>query len=299
LRDTDGDHVFDPDDICVNEPAGDHPDPARRGCSLADTDHDLVFEPDDLCPTTAQGDHPDPERRGCPDVDDDNDSVLNHADQCRTVHQGWHPDAARPGCPLPDRDNDSIPDATDACPDVPGAPSLNPRRNGCPGLVLISEGQIRILRPVFFATNRDVILPRSRSVLTAIVEALRASPDIRRLSIDGFTDDVGDDAANLELSRRRAANVMAWLVTAGIDATRLESHGYGETRPLMVGTTAPVRAANRRVELHIVDPAPLPHDAEAGLHAPAPAPAPAASSRHHRTPHAPRPHTGATPPHRH
>jgi len=172
LLDSDHDGIDDRDDLCPTEPRGDHPDPARLGCPLPDSDADGVYDPDDACPTTPAGPTPDPERAGCPDGDDDGDGVLNHADQCRTEHAGFHPDPARPGCPLPDQDHDMIPDATDACPTEPGAPSSNPRRNGCPGLVVMHLDSISIEQPVFFATGRETILPRSRGVLTALAEAL-------------------------------------------------------------------------------------------------------------------------------
>jgi outer membrane protein OmpA-like peptidoglycan-associated protein len=255
--DSDGDGVFDPDDVCVREPAGGHPDPdpARRGCPLRDSDGDGVFDGTDVCPTSPQGPNPDPTRAGCPDGDDDADAVLNHADQCPAEPQGLQPDPARGGCPAPDRDRDTVPDATDHCPDRPGAPSPNPRLNGCPGLVQILDGQVRINRPVFFATNRDTILPRSNAVLRAVADALAATPAIRRVSVEGHTDNVGPADRNLDLSQRRADSVRRWLTDHGIDASRLEARGFGADRPLRPNVTARNRAANRRVEFHITDPA--------------------------------------------
>ncbi|MBK6530476.1 MAG: OmpA family protein [Deltaproteobacteria bacterium] len=253
-RDRDGDGVTDAGDLCPDAPAGEHPDPTRAGCPAADTDGDGVFDPQDLCVTTPPGDHPDPERAGCPDGDDDADGVFNHVDQCRGEAQGLHPDAARPGCPLPDRDHDTVPDATDACPDVVGAPNIEPRRNGCPGLVEVRDGMIVILQPVFFATNRDRILPTSNRVLSAVVAALRAQPEIRRIAVEGHTDNVGSDEANLALSQRRAQAVAVWLTQHGIVAGRVEARGLGASRPIVPNDSASGRAANRRVEFHILDP---------------------------------------------
>lgn len=258
LPDTDGDGVHDRDDLCATVPRGDHPDPSRAGCPMPDADTDGVFDPDDICPTTAQGEHPDPARLGCPDGDDDGDGVLNASDQCRDRHQGFHPDLARAGCPQPDGDNDTVPDAVDACPTRPGAPSRDPRRNGCPSLVTVTIDHIQIQRPVFFATNQDTILPRSRAVLEALLDALLATPEIRRVAIEGHTDDVGDDAFNLDLSRRRAESVMRWLVEHGVEASRLEAAGFGETRPVRPGTRRRDREANRRVEFRVIDPPPPP-----------------------------------------
>lgn len=256
LLDSDGDGVDDRSDVCPNEAHGRHPDPAREGCPTPDTDADGVFDHEDVCPTTGAGPTPDPTRAGCPDGDDDVDAVLNASDVCRTEHAGFHPDPARLGCPLPDRDHDMIPDATDACPDEAGAPSANARRHGCPGLVTLHIDSISIEQPVYFATGGDTILPRSRRLLTALAEAMRLTPEIRRISIEGHTDSVGSDEDNLDLSSRRAASVMAWLVAHGIDESRLEAHGFGETRPVAEGETRAAREENRRVEFRVLDPVP-------------------------------------------
>ncbi|MDO8934237.1 MAG: OmpA family protein [Deltaproteobacteria bacterium] len=255
-RDRDRDGVADPADLCPEVAAGDHPDPTRLGCPASDGDGDGVYDHEDRCATTPAGPSPDPERPGCPDADTDTDGVLDHADQCRTEPQGLHPDPARPGCALPDRDHDTVPDATDACPDVVGAPSPVARRNGCPGLVVVRGGMIVILQPVFFATNRDRILAPSFRVLTAVVAALRAQPEIRRVGVEGHTDNVGGDEANLALSQRRAQSVVAWLVAHGVEPGRVEGRGYGAARPLVPNDSASGRAANRRVEFHILDPQP-------------------------------------------
>lgn len=255
LLDRDHDGIDDRDDVCPEDPRGDHPDPVRAGCPMSDADQDGVFDANDACPTTPAGPTPDPERAGCPDGDDDSDGVLNAVDQCRTEHAGMHPDPARPGCPVADSDHDNIPDDVDACPDRAGAPSSNPRRNGCPGLLVVHADSIVIEQPVYFATGRETILARSNALMTAIAEAMRLTPEIHRISIEGHTDDVGADEANLELSTRRAQSVMAWLVAHGVDASRLEAHGFGESRPIAEGTSRGAREENRRVEFRVVDPA--------------------------------------------
>ncbi len=254
LEDRDRDGVYDHDDLCPDTPQGDHPDPERRGCPEGDRDHDGVVDSQDQCPDTPQGDHPDPHRAGCPDGDNDHDGVLNSVDLCPDEPAGLHPDPARPGCPAPDRDHDTVPDAVDHCPDQPGAPSTDPMRNGCPGLVRVEQGMIHILEQVFFATDRDVILPRSNRVLTAVADVLRATPAIHRLAVEGHTDNVGTEAHNMDLSRRRANAVMNWLVAHGVEATRLEAHGYGPTRPIESNATAAGRAHNRRSDFRIIDP---------------------------------------------
>jgi OOP family OmpA-OmpF porin len=71
-----------------------------------------------------------------------------------------------------------------------------------------------------------------------------------RLSIEGHTDNVGDDAYNLQLSERRAAAVKAYLVgSLGVSGARLEVAGLGETRPVADNGTAEGQQQNRRVDL--------------------------------------------------
>lgn len=256
LNDTDGDLVLDPDDLCVTVPAGDHPDPERRGCPTPDSDNDLVLDPQDQCVTTPQGPHPDPERPGCPDGDLDHDTYLDHADRCPDVSAGAHPDPARPGCPQPDGDHDLVPDGDDRCPTVPGAPSSDATQNGCPVHgVSVGSGHIHILEPVFFDTDLDVIKARSFPVLEAVADVLRSTPYIRRVRIEGHTDDRASREHNLDLSQRRAASVMRWLSEHGVEASRLEAQGFGPDRPVVSNQTREGRARNRRVEFIITDPA--------------------------------------------
>ncbi len=278
--DTDGDGVFDHEDQCVNEPMGATPDPARRGCPLRDRDGDGVLDPEDQCVDQPQGANPDPTRRGCPAGDRDNDGVFDHEDQCPDVPRMPFPDPQRNGCPLPDADHDQVPEPPDACPGVPGVPSPDPARNGCPSTdVRMEGGQILILEQVFFDTDRDTIKRRSNRILQAVVDVLRAAPHIRRVSVDGHTDNRASDEHNLDLSQRRANSVMRWLVEHGIEASRLEAHGYGASRPIDTNATSAGRARNRRVEFVIIDP-PQPREAATQM-APPPAPGPAAPAEHH------------------
>jgi outer membrane protein OmpA-like peptidoglycan-associated protein len=218
-----------------------------------DTDRDGIIDAKDACPEIPAGPTPDPERPGCPDGDDDADGYVNHADNCPKEPPGPHPDPARPGCPKSDRDRDTVPDDVDACPDEPGAPHDDPKLNGCPGLVRVDESQIAINKPVFFATDKATILKKSFPVLRAVAAALRATPAITSLSIEGHTDDRGSDAYNMDLSTRRAESVRKFLIAEGIEASRLTAVGFGKLRRVNDSRTAAARAGNRRVEFRIVE----------------------------------------------
>jgi OOP family OmpA-OmpF porin len=102
---------------------------------------------------------------------------------------------------------------------------------------------------ICFAFARAEIRPQSERVLNEIAAVLKAHAALR-LRVDGHTDNVGVDASNLELSKRRAAAVKAALVTRyHIDAARLSTDGYGASSPREKNDTPEGRARNRRVEL--------------------------------------------------
>ena len=88
-------------------------------------------------------------------------------------------------------------------------------------------------------------------MLPEIVQLLKANPTIKKMMIEGHTDNRGAAAMNLDLSKRRAASVKSWLMQHGIEPGRLDSEGYGMTRPIQTNDTNEGRQANRRVEFKI------------------------------------------------
>jgi OmpA-OmpF porin, OOP family len=213
-----------------------------------DRDHDGVPDARDQCPDVI-GD-PRGLRPGCP-PDADGDGIADADDHCPTVFGVPSADPARHGCPS-DRDEDGIPDGSDACPDEKGEKSQDPKQNGCPPSVRVGRGSILISDQVNFATGSDVLAPESSRVLAQVADVMKQHPEIARVAVDGHTDDVGTDKANLGLSRRRAAAVVRWLVAHGVDERRLEARGFGARQPIADRKTPEGRAKNRRVEFQIL-----------------------------------------------
>ncbi|MCB9601484.1 MAG: OmpA family protein [Sandaracinus sp.] len=118
-------------------------------------------------------------------------------------------------------------------------------------LVQVEDEQVVILEQIQFAFDSDEILEESFGLMQQISNALRDNPQIRRVEIQGHTDDQGNYDYNAQLSQRRAESVQRWLVEHGIDAERLRARGYGESQPLVRDTTEEARARNRRVEFRI------------------------------------------------
>lgn len=200
-----------------------------------------------------------------PPSDRDGDGIIDEKDACPDVPETVNGFEDEDGCPdepppppppepiaapvVLDRDGDGVPDAVDNCPDVPGSPDFQ----GCPEAqrVRIEKDRLYITETVRFATGKAIIDKRSFALLNNIAAVLIAHPEIQEMEVAGHTDDVGSDASNLVLSQKRSAAVVAYLIKAGVAGSRLQSAGYGESRPIMVGTSTQARAANRRVEFNI------------------------------------------------
>lgn len=158
-----------------------------------------------------------------------------------------------------DSDGDGIPDARDRCPNEPETFNGVEDTDGCPETATRVElvgNQIRFRggAGISFTAATSSLTPESLPVLEELRALLQATPTIRRVRLEGHTDDQGSERHNFELSEQRVVAVGAWLVGHGIPRERLEWIGYGETRPLVPGNTEDARARNRRVEILVSDP---------------------------------------------
>jgi outer membrane protein OmpA-like peptidoglycan-associated protein len=108
---------------------------------------------------------------------------------------------------------------------------------------------------VKFKTASAVIMPGkdSEEVLVAVQQVLNEHPEIKKVRVEGHTDNRGNAAMNMKLSAARAASVVKWLTGHGIEAARLTSEGFGLTKPLDTNDTEEGRHNNRRVEFHIAE----------------------------------------------
>ena len=112
---------------------------------------------------------------------------------------------------------------------------------------LITEGRLTTCG-ITFNVNKTDIKPESYGTLNDIATVLRENPSVK-VKIVGHTDSDGDDALNLDLSKRRAESVMNELSSRfGIDASRMQAEGAGESNPAAPNDTPSNKAMNRRVE---------------------------------------------------
>ena len=145
----------------------------------------------------------------------------------------------------------SKPVVADDPPDPPVIPHPSPGVSSGESPILLEKGKSVILKGVNFELNRAALTADSEPVLTALFNALLASPDIEILIV-GHTDFAGSRDFNQSLSFHRAQAVYTWLVKRGISAKRLMVAGKGSDEPIEDNFTMQGRAANRRIELRVM-----------------------------------------------
>ena len=230
--DTDGDGIQDSEDSC--------PDAAGlaefKGCP--DTDEDGVSDNNDRCPNVAGLS----DMAGCPDTD--GDGITDMRDGC--------PSEAGPrgnrGCPWPDSDGDSVADKDDKCPNEVGTVA----NDGCPETPSedVQATLASYAKTINFDYGKTSIKEEANRTLQAIVEILVQYPNANFV-VEGHTDSVGSTAFNQKLSEQRAAVIVDFLTSNGVDASRLSSVGFGETSPVSSNDTKEGMAQNRRVEVKL------------------------------------------------
>ena len=105
---------------------------------------------------------------------------------------------------------------------------------------------------ILFDVDQAELKPGGMQQLGRVAEFLRQNPD-RNVLIEGHTDSTAPDSYNLALSQRRSNAVEDFLITQGVDPTRILATGYGEQLPIASNATAAGRQANRRVEIVVLD----------------------------------------------
>jgi OmpA-OmpF porin, OOP family len=226
--DTDGDGLPDHLDNCPQIPGLKE----NGGCPVDDSDGDGISDEDDKCPEEAGL----IKFNGCPDTD--GDDIPDYLDDC--------PNQKGPkylkGCP--DSDGDGVPDYADKCILIPGPVS----NFGCPELKK-EEKQVLVnaMQSVQFDLNSSELKKESFAILDQVVELMKKY-DYYDLSIEGHTDNIGKEAFNQLLSENRANRCKDYLISKGINASRVTSKGYGIDKPIADNNTVEGRMQNRRVE---------------------------------------------------
>src|SRR5262249_7603828 len=119
--------------------------------------------------------------------------------------------------------------------------------------VEVTSEKVTIDTKIMFDFDSAVIRSESFSILNQVALTLLANPQLKKIRVEGHTDERGTDAYNLVLSQRRAESVMTYLIGRKVPGERLEAVGYGESKPLVNGHDERAWSKNRRVEFTILD----------------------------------------------
>jgi len=169
-------------------------------------------------------------------ADKDHDGIEDAKDRCVDTPIGVKVDVD--GCAY-DRDQDGVKDYEDVCPNSMAHAKV--KADGCADFVSFN---------LYYAPRVNQITPKSMSVLEKAVGFLKEHPEYK-VKITGHTDNIGDDAYNLKLSKDRAADVLKIFNRKGINFNRLESSGEGEVNPIETNETDKGRQLNRRIAVEL------------------------------------------------
>ncbi len=117
--------------------------------------------------------------------------------------------------------------------------------------IIILENKIEVRQEIHFKKGKASLMAKSNKILSQVVDILKQNPQIKKLKIEGHTDNRGKAKFNKYLSQKRAEAVLDYLVNNGVEATRLTAVGYGAEMPIASNRTRSGRKKNRRVEFII------------------------------------------------
>ena len=146
-----------------------------------------------------------------------------------------------------DSDGDGVNDDADRCPNTPVGERVGPR--GCPCDVTVQ---------LQYELNSDRLTAEDKVKLDAVAQQLKTL-SFESGEVGGYADSTGDEAYNLELSKRRAQSALDYLVTLGVATGQMTAAGYGEANPIGDNATPEGQALNRRAVIRRTDCGPPPH----------------------------------------
>ena len=193
-------------------------------------------------------------------VDSDKDGVPDDKDDCPNTKAGV--EVSKNGCEvqiLLDSDNDGLTDDVDKCPNTPYNLRKNVDASGCAKEIkeikkqnsdvkeFATEGDTINLH-IEFDTYKHDIKPKYNKKIKEFAKYIKSLGPKTVVIINGYTDNSGNNAQNIKISRERAFAVRNALIKAGLKPSQVRAYGNGPLNPIATNDTADGRAKNRRIE---------------------------------------------------
>ena len=224
--------------------------------ATTDSDGDGITDAEDRCPSKAEDVDKFEDHDGCPDTDNDDDGLADSDDLCPDEPEDIDGVDDGDGCIDPDDDGDGIADVDDVCPRAPETFNGLLDDDGCPDEALsrikVEGNQILLLEPLQFMGKTPELNASAYLILSELSVYLEASPGVR-VRIEAHTDSNGTEDENRVLTEEQARTIREYLSEQGVSLDRMEVVGYGSRIPIHTNRTESGRAANRRVEIYIVN----------------------------------------------
>ncbi|MBI5549173.1 MAG: tandem-95 repeat protein, partial [Deltaproteobacteria bacterium] len=206
---------------------------------------------DKACPGCVDGVPPVPANQ-----DADKDGVADAKDRCAAAAEDLNGYEDDDGCPDADADSDGVVDAQDKCPNEPETINGFTDDDGCadagPVLVSVKNGMLSIAqKKIEFSPSRSNVSQSAEWLIKQVALTMKARRDIAKVVIEAHTDTPEAPTGGDALSLKRAGAIRDLLVAHGVHPSRLELVGWGNTRPLDIDFSGPVRSS-ARIELRIV-----------------------------------------------
>ncbi len=232
--DDDRDRIVNAVDLCPQEAEDVDEYADADGCPDLDNDGDGVEDVDDECPLEPEDRDGFEDSDGCAEISDqdsDSDGVSDQDDRCPEAAEDADLFADEDGCPDPDNDGDGLDDLHDVCPDLAEDQQTSRDKDGCPdsapgrATLRVERGALQLEQPIAFETGKARLSPRAKPVLNQVAAAMRVNAAWR---VRVVVTPVGPAPAQVGLAKRRALEVVRYLVARGIRRQRLEAVGLAE-----------------------------------------------------------------------
>lgn len=240
--DDDNDGIPDEEDACRNEAEDKDGFKDDDGCPEPDNDNDGFLDKADTCPNGAEDKDGFKDDDGCPDPDNDFDQILDEADQCPTLREDLDGFQDGDGCPEPDNDEDGLLDGVDRCPIDAETIDGKDDEDGCPeagarSLVKWSGVRIAAETPPRFGAGSAKMTKPLEATIRQMAQLAKGRAPFANIVVEGYADRVGDESpAAMALAEKRALEVKAMLIDAGLPADRIAAAAGDQTEKR--GTTA-------------------------------------------------------------